>query len=70
VGGGVLGLDTLGNFVLGSLGSTGGGAAHEGTISATLSIDTISAALEVGSASAAISVDTISAEITVNDSGG
>ena len=69
MGGGVLGLDTLGNFVLGSLGSQGG-AAHEGTISATMSIDSINAAISVGTISAVVDVGTISAEITVNDTGG
>jgi hypothetical protein len=69
MGGGVLGQDQLGNFILGTI-STGEAVPHEGSISATLSIPTISAALTVGTISAAITINTISAVVTINEESG
>lgn len=70
MGGGVLGQDSLGNFILGTISTGGEAVVHEGSISATLSVPTISAAIAVGTISAVISVGTISAVVTINEESG
>lgn len=67
VGGGVLGQNVLGGFVLGTIQVLGSGESHEGTVSASIAVETISAAIGVTTISADLSVSTISADVTINE---
>lgn len=66
-GGGLLGVDSLGEFILGTIADTGTPTPRPFTISAILGGRTASASLAGVTVSASLSGATISATVTVNN---